>query len=323
MLILGHHETVGVNIMSTCLILGGNGFIGSHIAKILLKNDYNVKILSDFKSGISNIEDIVAEIEIIKGNFLDDTIIKKAVKDADSVFYNIHTTLPQSSINNPIYDVESNVIGTINLLQHLVHSDVEKIIFASSGGTVYGETTSVPVNEDAPTNPICPYGISKLAIEKYIQYFNYVYGIDYTIFRYSNPYGEGQYPSRGQGVISIFLSEIAKGKSPIIYGDGSMTRDYIYIKDLAEVNLLAISKKSKHHVFNVGSGKGTSLNDLINMMSKVVGKTIIPKYVNPRKGDVSEIVLDITRIKEEYGWEPKTSLVEGIRTTWNWIKHIV
>lgn len=310
--------------MSTCLILGGNGFIGAQTAKALLENDYNVKILSDFRTGISNIESIVDKIELIKGNFLDHTIIKKAIKDVDFVYHNIYTTNPQNSITNPTYDVESNVIGTINILQQLVQADIKKIIFASSGGTVYGEPLKVPVSEDYPTNPICPYGISKLSIEKYIQYFNYVYGLDYTIFRYSNPYGIGQNPSKGQGVIPIFLSNIARGKSPVIYGDGSVIRDYVYVKDIADVNLMAISesKKSKEHIFNVGSGTGTSLNELIDIMSIVVGNTIVPKYVDVRKGDVSKIILDITRIKKEYGWEPKTSLVEGIRNTWEWVKHI-
>lgn len=310
--------------MSTCLILGGNGFIGSQIAKILVENGYSVKILSDLRSGTSNIEAILDRIEIIKGNFLDKGIRKKAIKDVEFVFHNISTTNPQNSILNPVYDVESNVIGTIDLLQDLINTDVRKIIFTSSGGTVYGEPSKVPVGEDEPTNPICPYGISKLAIEKYIQYFNYVYGLDYTIFRYSNPYGEGQYPSKGQGVIPAFLSNIAKGKSPVIYGDGSIVRDYVYIKDVVDVNLIAISRKikSEHHIFNVGSGMGTSLNDLVETISEVIGNPITPQYVNVRKGDVSRIVLDITRIKKEYAWEPKTSLVEGIKNTWNWVKRI-
>ena len=170
-----------VKKMSTCLILGGNGFIGLHIAKTLLENDYNVKIFSDFKSGILNLYAMLGEIELIKGNFLDSYIIRKSIKDVDVVFHNISTTLPQNSIKDPIYDVESNVIGTIKWLQVIAYSEVEKIIFASSGGTIYGESLHIPISEDDPKNPICPYAISKLAIEKYIQYFNYIYGIDYTI----------------------------------------------------------------------------------------------------------------------------------------------
>lgn len=310
--------------MSTCLILGGNGFIGSNIARTLLENGYSVKILSDFKSGTSNLEPILDRIEIIKGNFLDREIRKKAIEDVEFVFHNISTTNPQSSILNPVHDAESNVIGTIGLLQDIINTDVRKIIFTSSGGTVYGEVLKVPVSEDEPTNPISPYGISKLAIEKYIQYFNYAYGLDYTIFRYSNPYGEGQYPSKGLGVIPIFLTNIAKGKQPVIYGDGSVVRDYVYIKDVMDVNLIAISRKikSKHHIFNVGSGTGKSLNELIVIISDVLGNPIEPEYVNVRKGDVSKIVLDITRIKKEYGWEPKTSLSKGIQNTWNWVKQI-
>lgn len=310
--------------MSTCLILGGNSFIGSQISKIMVENGYNVKILSDFKSGTSNLEPILDRIEIIKGNFLDKGIRKKAIKDAEFVFHNISTTNPQNSILNPVFDVESNVIGTIGLLQDLINTDVRKIIFTSSGGTIYGEPAKAPVSEDDATNPICPYGISKLAIEKYMYYFNYAYGLDYTIFRYSNPYGEGQYPSKGVGVIPTFLGNIAKGRQPVIYGDGSIVRDYVYIKDVVDVNLIAISRKikSEHHIFNVGSGTGTSLNDLVDTMSEVIGTRITPEYVNVRKGDVSRIVLDITRIKKEYGWEPRTSLAEGIKNTWNWVKRI-
>lgn len=310
--------------MSTCLILGGNGFIGSQIAMVLVENGYNVKILSDFKSSACNLNPILDRIEIIKGNFLDKEIRKSALKNVEFVFHNISTTNPQSSILNPVYDVESNVAGTINLLQDIVSTDVEKIIFTSSGGTVYGEPSRSTVSEDDATNPICPYGISKLAIEKYLHYFNYVYGLNYTIFRYSNPYGEGQYPSKGVGVIPTFLSNIANHKPPLIYGDGKIVRDYVYIKDVVEVNLIAISRKieSEHHIFNVGSGTGTSLNGLIEIISDVIGKPINPEYVDVRKGDVSRIILDISRIKKEYGWEPKTSLTEGIRNTWNWVKKI-
>jgi UDP-glucose 4-epimerase len=308
--------------MTTCLILGGNGFLGSHIAEALVKKGYDVRVFDSFQTGMANLETIKGKIEIMNGDFLNHADVLQALKGVDYVFHYIGTTVPATAIKDPIYDVQTNVIGTIRLLQLAVDSKVKRIIFPSSGGTVYGEPASLPVHETHALNPMDPYGISKLAIEKYLNYFNRAYGLDYLILRYSNPYGERQSPYGQQGVIPVFLNKIKMGERPLIYGDGSMERDYIYVGDAIEATTAALEKETAHKIFNVGSGAGTSINQLIELMSGVAGKKIEPVYAEDTAIRVRKIVLDVSRIRDEIGWKPGTSLEEGIERTWRWITSI-
>jgi len=305
--------------MKTCLILGGNGFIGSHLAEGLVKKGYDVRVFDSFQTGMTNLETIKGKIEIIKGDFLNHADVFQALKGADYVFHYISTTVPTTAAKDPIYDVQTNLIGTVRLLQLAVASKVKRVIFPSSGGTVYGEPTSLPVQETHALNPMDPYGISKLAIEKYLNYFNRAYGLDYLILRYSNPYGERQSPHSQQGVIPVFLNRIKMGERPVIYGDGSMERDYIYVGDAVEATITALEKKTVHKIFNVGSGAGTSINRLIELMSGVAGRKIEPVYAEDTAIRVQKVVLDVSRMRDEVGWKPSTSLQEGIERTWRWL----
>jgi UDP-glucose 4-epimerase len=305
--------------MKTCLIFGGGGFLGSHLAEALVDKGYDVKVFDNFKNGMTNLNTIIDKIEIIKGDFFNESDVSGALKDVDYVFHYISTTTPATATKDPIYDIESNIIGSVKMFQWAVKNNVKKIIFPSSGGTIYGERVSAPCKETDPVNPVNPYAISKLTIENYLHYFNYAYGMDYTIFRYSNPYGERQNPFGKQGVIPIFLNKIKYGEKPLIYGDGFMVRDYIYIKDAIDATVAVLEKNTKEKVFNVGSGKGTSLNELIDIMSEVVDQKIIPKYVEKPSSYIPKIVLDISRMKREVGWEPTTDIQEGIQKTWKWI----
>jgi len=308
--------------MTTCLILGGNGFIGSHLAEGLVEKGYDVRVFDSFQTGMANLETIKGKIEIIKGDFLNHADILLALKGMDYIFHYISTTVPATAVKDPIYDVQTNVIGAVRLLQLAVASKAKRVIFPSSGGTVYGEPTSLPVHETHALNPMDPYGISKLAIEKYLNYFNRAYGLDYLILRYSNPYGERQSPHGQQGVIPVFLNRIKMGERPVIYGDGSIERDYVYVGDAAEATITALEKKTAHKIFNVGSGAGTSLNQLIELMSGVAGKKIEPVYAGDTAIRVQKIVLDVSRMRDEIGWKPSTSLQEGIARTWRWIAHL-
>lgn len=305
--------------MTTCLIFGGNGFIGSHLAEGLVEKGYDVRVFDNFKTGMVNLETIKDKIEIIKGDFLNETDVRNALRNVDYVFHYISTTIPATAIKDPIYDIESNIIGAVKLFQSAINNNIKRIIFPSSGGTIYGEPKSLPIRETDPVNPIDPYAISKLTIEKYLYYFNYTYGLDYTILRYSNPYGERQNPYGKQGVIPVFLNKIKEGEQPTIYGDGSIIRDYIYIKDAVKATIAVLEKETREKVFNVGSGEGTPLNELIAIMSEVVGKKIIPKYIRDSGIRVQRVVLDISKIQREVGWKPSTNLQEGMRRTWQWI----
>ncbi len=176
-----------------------------------------------------------------------------------------------------------------------------------------------PLPESFPLNPQTPYAISKVAIERYLNYFYRGYGLDYLTIRYSNPYGERQNPYGTQGVIPIFLNIIKKGEGPVIYGDGNSVRDYIYINDAIDATLLLLKKDNPDKIFNVGSGSGTSLNELITIMSTITGQSISPKYVSDNRGGLQKIVLDVSKIRQSVGWTPKVSLQEGIRRTWRYI----
>ena len=308
--------------MTTCVIFGGNGFIGSHLAERLVREGYEVKIFDSFKTGTSNIDSIIDNIEIIKGDFLNKEDLSCALKNVDYVFHYISTTNPATSAKNPIFDVESNIIGSVRLFQTASENNIEKIIFPSSGGTIYGEINENHIKETNPLNPINPYAISKLTIEKYLHYYKHSFGVDFVILRYSNPYGERQNPLGTQGVIPIFLNKIKNKEPPVIYGNGSAIRDYIYISDAIDATMAVLNSSTEETIFNVGSGQETSLNQLVSIMSEVTGHSIHPLYVENSGIYLPKIVLDISRIRKETGWGPRTSIKEGIHKTWKWIQEL-
>jgi UDP-glucose 4-epimerase len=302
-----------------CLLLGGNGFLGSHLAMSLAKKGYAVRIYDNFNTGKSNLQNIDANVEIINGDYLNLDQVEVALQGVDYLFHYISTTVPVTAANNPVYDIQTNLVNSVKIFQIAIKNNIKRVIFPSSGGTVYGEPVSIPVKESDALNPQDPYGISKMAIETYLKYFNRISGLDYLILRYSNPYGERQNPQNPQGVIPVFLNQIKHGESPMIYGDGSMARDYIYVGDAIEATVAAFEAKTEHKVFNVGSGKSTSLNDLVRMISNVVGKKIIPIYLPDNIVRVQKTMLDITLIRDQVGWVPTTDLKTGIEFTWKWM----
>jgi UDP-glucose 4-epimerase len=216
----------------------------------------------------------------------------------------------------------SNVVETIALLKICVSEKVKKIVFISSGGAIYGTPLSLPVSEECPNHPLSSYGVSKLAIEKYIEIFYHLYGLDYVIVRPSNPYGERQNPLSDQGVIAVFLGKIAKNLPLEIWGDGNAIKDYIYIEDLIDGIYKAAFCKSNYRIFNLGSGKGYSLSNILNIIKDVVHVPISISPMVSEKFDVQKIYLDISRAKNELAWEPRISLNEGISRTWKFIQEI-
>jgi UDP-glucose 4-epimerase len=305
--------------MKTCIIFGGNGFIGSHLAEELVKTGYEVKIFDTFKYGTKNLANCINNVELIKGDFLNQQDIYAALKDVDVLFHYISTTNPVTAVQNPVFDIETNVIGSINLFQAALKNDVERIVFPSSGGTIYGETNGKPMKEKDPTNPVNPYSISKLAVERYLEFFLQNYGMKYTVLRYSNPYGERQNPLGTQGVIPIFLYKVSHGESPVVFGDGATVRDYIYIKDAIDATLAVLQSNPKETLFNIGSGEGFSINQVVDTISEVTGKDIHPVYTESPKNSISKVVLDISKVSKVTGWTPKTSLKDGVIKTWDWI----
>lgn len=303
-----------------CLVLGGGGFIGSHLSEQLIDAGYYVVIFDKLNFSKRNIEHIKSNVSIIEGDFNNEIDIKRSLKDIDYVFHLVSSTLPASSNQNPIYDVETNLISSLMLFNESLKNNIRKIIFISSGGTVYGIPNDIPIKEDHPRHPICSYGIIKKTIEDYLYMYNLFYGLDYNVFRLSNPYGERQNPLSMQGAIPVFLRKIVKNEQIEIWGDGNVTRDYIYIKDAVEVLVRSLKIDSKEKVFNLGSGKGESLNQLIDIMKEITGKEIEPKYEEARKLDVLVNILDVDLVESVFNCKPSTDLETGITKTYNYIK---
>ncbi|MCL5256621.1 MAG: NAD-dependent epimerase/dehydratase family protein [Chloroflexi bacterium] len=303
-----------------CLVLGGGGFLGSHIAEGLLAQGYDVRIFDRFPRGKANIHHLMQDVEITEGEFGRVEDVERALQGIDCVFHYLGSSLPQGSNADPYFDIKTNLVDTLTMLQTVIRMGVSKVVFASSGGTVYGIPKRLPIDEDAATDPMCSYGITKLAVEKYLQVFHHLYGLDYLVLRYANPYGERQNPEGQQGAIAVFLSRVAMGETVEIWGDGSVVRDFVYVGDAVDATIRAFEHSGRYRLFNVGSGKGTSLGELLATIGSAIGSGCEVVYREGRPTDVPASVLDISRIGRETGWAPKTSLEDGIGRTWEWVR---
>jgi UDP-glucose 4-epimerase len=303
----------------SCIIFGGAGFIGSHIAEDLLDKNLGVTIFDKQNSSKKNIEQIITNINFIEGDFNNQIDISKAIKGHDYVVHLVSSTLPASSNLNPYYDVESNLISSLHLFDQCVESGVKKVIFISSGGTVYGNPVKLPINEKHPTSPMSSYGIIKLSIEKYLGLYKNLNGLDYRILRFSNPYGERQNPRLAQGLIAHLLYQI-KNKIPIeIWGDGKVIRDYFYIKDGVKSIYKAIGDKSNNYIYNISSCKGLSINQILDRFRRVLNLKFKVKYLPSRKFDVRSNILDNTLAAKHLKWKPETDFNTALKNTWRYI----
>jgi UDP-glucose 4-epimerase len=302
------------------LVMGGLGFIGSHLSRALLSAGYRVRIFDKLYNSRQLIADIQDEVEVEEGDMgkLEDVLA--SLKETDIVVGLIHTTVPASSMEDPAYDVYSNVGSYVKWLAALRGTEVKRIIYVSSGGTVYGIPRRLPVGEDHPTDPICSYGITKLAVEKYVAMYSHMYGIQYRICRPSNVYGEGQHLTIGQGAIGVFLSDCLKGRELEIWGDGEVVRDYLYVADLAEAIVGLIAHEGDGRVFNVSTGAGCSLNRIMEIMTDELKLEVKSRHTEARPYDVPVSVLDNSRLKNETHWTPRTGIVEGMGNYLKWLK---
>jgi len=304
------------------LVIGGNGFIGTHLVSRLLKEGIEVRVFDRYPSKFATPH---PHVEYVTGDLGNHGVLNEIVLGVDWVFHLAYTTLPKTSNDDPIYDVRSNVIDTLQLLQESCQAQVKKIVFVSSGGTVYGVPQTVPIKESHPTDPLCSYGITKLAIEKYLHLFYHLNHLDYAALRVSNPYGEGQNPNAKQGAIGVFLGRVVRGETISVWGDGEVIRDYIYIDDAVSALIMAARHKREDdepHVFNIGSGKGLSLNTLIKEIRSIVDMEVKVEYLPARALDVPANVLDISLAKERLLWQPTVDLKSGLLRTWQWIKSL-
>jgi UDP-glucose 4-epimerase len=308
------------NTVKNSLILGGNGFIGSHLVDRLLAEGINVRVFDKYKEYY---REPLAGVEYCYADFGNRGLLAEALQDIDTVFHLISTTLPKTSNDDPVFDITSNVVETLFLLEQCVHRKIKKIVFISSGGTVYGIPKILPVPEDASTDPLCSYGICKLTIEKYLELYRHLYGLNYVIVRPSNAYGDRQKMSSIQGAIPVFLGKIAKGQLIEIWGDGEVVRDHIFVDDLVDAIYKAAILDTRSRIFNIGIGIGYSLNRIIAIIREITGIDPHVVYKEKRSFDVREIYLDITRSKNELLWQPATQLEAGIQRTWEFVRRIM
>lgn len=294
--------------------------MGSHIVDALVARGHGVRIFDLPNISTHNLKKSIDSVEILGGDFNNVSDISLALEDVDVVVHLVGTTLPGPSNENPAYDVESNVIGTLNLLKQAVEKGIKKIIFSSSGGTVYGIPRSVPIPETHETNPVCSYGITKLTVEKYLALFHHLHNLDYTILRLANPYGERQRIDSAQGAVTVFLGKTLLRQPITIWGDGSVARDYFYISDLVDAFMTVIESDPPSKIYNIAGGRARSLNDILSVIGKVTGRDPIVRYTPARKLDVPVNCLDIQLAQKELGWRPEVSWEEGIARTWEWLK---
>jgi len=302
------------------LILGGGGFVGSAVVDRLVSEGHALRILE--RPGVAPHRSFRddEEVEWLAGDALEASEITVAMEGVDAVVDLIWTTLPRSSNDDPIFDVQSNIVGALNILNAMRKQGVPRIIFISSGGTVYGRPTYLPIDERHPTDPLVSYGITKLAIEKYLLMYESLYGIRAVILRVSNPFGERQRIETAQGAIGVFLDRALRGAEIEIWGDGTVTRDYLYIGDVADAFSKALRYTGSCSVFNVGSGTGTSLLQILAALEEVLGCPIRRKHLPGRPFDVPVNVLDNRLAGRELGWAPAVPLRDGLVKTAAWMK---
>lgn len=305
--------------MSKCLVLGGNGFLGSHLVDALIEHGHEVRAFDRFKEGKHTFS-ANEHVDIMPGDFLNRADLTKALQDIEYVFHFISTTTPIASENDPLIDIETNIRMSVELFEECVKANIKKVVFASTGGAIYGSNSSEHVSEAVLPLPISPYAIGKLSIEHYLRYFATKRGLESVVFRISNPYGERQSLAAKQGVIPIFLQHIAKNEPITVLGDGTMVRDYIYVKDMAQMIAQSFASTTQD-IYNLGSGQGVSVNELVETIGGIVPNEIQITHQDNPPTFVEKIVLDTSRFTEEFGIVPKTDLADGIKKTWQYVEN--
>lgn len=301
-----------------CIVTGGAGFIGSHLVDKLLEQGYKVAIIDNLSTGRK--ENINPKADFYNINIQDSKIsnIFNKIKP-DIVFHYAAQIDVRKSVDDPIESAKTNILGSLNILENCRNFKVKKIIFASSGGAIYGEVKIIPTPENYPAQPVSPYGIEKLIFEHYLGFYKKEYGLDYLILRFANVYGPRQ-NSRGEaGVIAIFCDKMINGGESLINGDGKQTRDFVFIEDIIRVNILGV-QKNKNGIFNIGTGVETDINDIFRKLKGLFNLEIKEIHAPEKQGEQKRSCLDFKKAKVELGWQPKYNLNKGLKKTQEWFK---
>jgi UDP-glucose 4-epimerase len=306
------------------LLTGGAGFIGSHVADAYLAAGYEVTVLDNLSSGRA--ENIPRGARFVRGD-IGSPEARRLAATGGFTHLNHHAAQidVRVSVADPARDAQINILGLLNLLEGAREGGIKRVVFASSGGVVYGESDQLPHREDAPKLPVSGYGVSKLSSEYYLATYVQLYGIESVALRYANVYGPRQNTEGEAGVVAIFGSRIRRGESLTVFGDGRQTRDYVFVRDVAQANLKAASGRLPpfsgidSSAFNVGTGKEISVNELVATMLAATGKKVAVKQAPARPGELSRSAVDPGKIGREWGWRPEADLADGLRQTYEWI----
>jgi len=299
--------------MSKILVTGGAGFIGSHLVDKLIEKGHNLLVIDNLSTGFK--EHINKKAKFQQMDIRSVAIDKIIEKEQPTAVYHLAAQVDvRKSLEDPNLDVEINISGSINLLKSCIKHKVDKVIFASTGGAIYGEQEYFPADENHPAFPISPYGVAKLTVEKYLHCFYENFGINYVSLRLANVYGPRQNPKGDQGVVAIFCGRLVNGEKVTIYGDGTQTRDYVYVDDVVRAFVSALDYGTSE-IFNIGTGIETDVNRLYETLSEKVGSNSNKSYGPARLGEQRRSVIDFAKAKKELDWEPITNLKEGLEKT--------
>ena len=296
------------------LVTGGAGFIGSNIVDALIEKKHTVVIVDNLATG--NIKNINKKAKFYKVSVCDkkkiDEIFKK--EKIDIVIHHAAQLDVRKSVADPCFDADVNIKGALNILEACKNTKVKKIIFASSGGTIYGECGTKAPDEKSFANPLSPYGVAKLSVEHYIKAYSALYGLKYTVLRYANVYGPRQDVNGEAGVVAIFIGKMTANKEVFIFGNGKQLRDYVYVKDVVSANIKALTK-GNNEIINIGTQKTFSVNQLVKELSAIIHYKNKPIFKPKRNGELFKSFLNISKAKKVLNWEPKVSIKEGLKNT--------
>ncbi len=308
--------------MAQFLVTGGSGFIGSHLCKKLLSDGHSVRVLDDLSSGKrENLSDVADEIDFHEGDLRDEGALQRSVRGVEFVLHHAAVASVQTSVEQPLVEQQINAVGTLRLLEAARQAGVRRVVLAASAAA-YGNDPRVPKDEQMLPTPESPYAISKLAGEQYCRVYSNLHGLETVCLRYFNVYGPRQDPaSPYSGVISIFARRMLDGQAPLVHGDGRQTRDFVSVRDVVSANILACqTEPARGQVYNIGSGRASSLLDLLEALNAVLGSQIEARFVEARAGDVRDSLADIAKAQRELGYAPAVHLEQGLRGVIDWMR---
>ncbi len=299
------------------LVLGGAGFIGSNLVRALVTQGLRPRVFTRPSRSGANLREVLDRVDLVHGDFMDDTVLRVAMRGVHTVFHLITTTFPNMVIESSNYDLLSNLLPTIRMLELAREAGVQRIVYASSGGTVYGEPLQLPIPESHLLAPKSAYGQSKLTIENYLGFYARTTPLEVRILRVSNPYGPGQNLYGAQGLIAVAMGCAMDARPLRVFGPGGNVRDYVYVGDVVDALMRAAAASAAPLVLNVSSGAGRSVNEVIAAVEHASGRRIERHMLPERAGDVKVSVLDNTLARQSLGWTPRTGFRDGVQLTWN------